>query len=61
MMNDRDMKALYDSFQVKDMPFAEFRRELIDATDPAKAQADLAGIMRARANGRAIDAAIRRN
>lgn len=38
------IRALYDSFEEKDMPYAQFRKELIDLCDPNKMFDDLSDI-----------------
>ena len=64
-MTDSDIKQLYDSFTVKDMSFAQFRKEFKALTDPGRMQRDLDSIMRQRAFGRSrkqqIDAAVSGN
>ena len=51
-MTEAEIKALYDSFPKKDMPFAKFRQELIDVQDPDKMMDDLGVIEVQRARER---------
>ncbi len=50
-MTDADIKAIYDGTN-KDMPFAEFRREIRDVMDPDKMVKDLEDIELCRARER---------
>lgn len=40
-LTEQAIKTIYDSFEVKDMPYAQFRKELLDLHDPRKAMDDL--------------------
>lgn len=51
-MTEAEIKAIYDSFEKKDMPFAQFRKELKDVQDPDKMASDLSDIELLRARER---------
>lgn len=63
-MTVRDIKALWDSFENKDMSFPDFLKEFRACTSPAQMQSDLASIMSQKQLGRStrtkIDAAVAR-
>jgi len=44
-MTIREIKSLWDSFEVKDMSWPEFLAEFRDLTDPASMQRDMAQVM----------------
>jgi hypothetical protein len=43
-MDSEQIRKLYNSFEKKDMPFEEFKKEIKNLTDPKKMQEDLANI-----------------
>jgi len=44
MINDQEIKRIYDSFAVKDLPYETFRKEVRNITNPASAAAELANM-----------------
>lgn len=46
------LKALYDSFEVKDMSWPDFRRAMNDLIDPSKAMSTLGDVQLQRARQR---------
>jgi len=59
------IRALYDGFEKKDMPFYQFRKELLDLLDPKKIMSDLGDIelrkARERMNKMRIERGVKRN
>ena len=43
-MNDAELTQLYNKFEKKDMPLAQFRKEYHDLTDPNKIAEDLLAV-----------------
>lgn len=52
MINDRDVKILYDSFEKKDMTFEAFRSEMRELTDTDRAIKDAHMMARSKAKAR---------
>lgn len=40
----RNLKAIYDSFEIKDLSWDEFRNQMLDLQDPKKMMDDLGDI-----------------
>jgi len=63
-MNNKQLRQIYNKFDVKDMSFTDFAKEMQDLSDPIKMQQDLAAIelikARERTNRARIDRAIKK-
>lgn len=64
-MTDQEIRALYNKFEKKDMPFEEFKNRFRAAISPSKMQEDLMNIQMQKAVERTnrirIDRAIKNN
>ncbi|MFX1452927.1 MAG: hypothetical protein ACFFCM_18975 [Promethearchaeota archaeon] len=60
-MNDQQLKQIYNNFEVKDMTFADFKKEINSLSDPVKMQQDLSNIQLLKARGRLNKERIDRN
>lgn len=62
-MDNQTIRQIYNGFAVKDMPFADFAKEMRDLVDPVKMRQSLAEIelmkVRQRTNKARIDRALK--
>lgn len=54
MINDQEIKRIYDSFTIKDLSFETFRKEVRNITNPASAAAELANMRKAAADSKIV-------
>jgi hypothetical protein len=54
MPSEEQIRQAYNEFppEARDMPYSEFRKEILALTDPAKIRRDLAAIQAQKARGR---------